>query len=184
MSEVTTIKHENTSPQGLKPSVFYFLVLVVFIGDQFTKSWITRTMTLYESREVLGDGFRFTLAHNTGGPWSLLRSGGNAVFATFATIAVTAILITYHRRSREMSLLMAGAFALALGGAIGNLLDRLRFGYVVDFFDAKIIHWPVFNVADSAISIAMCLLIYHFFRSAKEEPATTTASQAEQKPLS
>lgn len=140
-------------------------------------------MTLGESREVLGDGFRFTLAHNTGGPWSLLRSGGNAVFATFALVAASAILIAYHRRSKEMGLTMAGAFALALGGAMGNLADRLRFGYVVDFFDAKIIHWPVFNVADSAISIAMCLLILHFIRTAKEEESHASPSQAEREPL-
>jgi len=109
-------------------------------------------------------------------------AGATLFFATFAIVAIGAILVTYHRQ-KNMTLIMAAAFALALGGAIGNLLDRLRFGYVVDFFDAKIIHWPVFNVADSAISIAMCLLIFYFLRSAKEEGANVTPpSQAEQKP--
>jgi len=70
--------------------------------------------------------------------------------------------------------LIAGAFALALGGAFGNLVDRLRFGYVVDFFDARIIHWPIFNVADSAISLSIVLLLIHFFRSARADAGETT----------
>lgn len=175
-------QNETNFQQTLKPGVFYLIVLIVFIGDQITKRWISGTMLLNESRELLGDGFRLTLAHNTGGPWSLLRSGGNTVFAAFAVIAVISILVFYHQRGKDTPITMAGAFALALGGALGNLLDRLRFGYVVDFFDAKIIHWPIFNVADSAISIAMCTLILHFLRSAKEDEAPAPA-QAEQKPL-
>ena len=66
-------------------------------------------------------------------------------------------------------LLVGGAFALALGGAMGNLLDRLRYGYVVDFFDVRVIHWPIFNIADTAISCGILLLLWHFFRSGSAE---------------
>jgi signal peptidase II len=154
---------------ALRPAIFYMVALMVFAADQITKSVMQKRLALGESIQILGDGFRFTLAHNTGGAWGLLPAG-NRFFVLFAVLAAICIALSYHRM-RRMELTMAAAFALALGGATGNLLDRLRFGYVVDFFHAKIINWPIFNVADSSITIGICLLVLHFFRSAREEAA-------------
>ncbi len=173
MTEPETQAESPKKP--LRPSVFYILVLIVAMGDQLTKGLIIKKMYLGESIPVIGDAFRLTLAHNTGGAWGLLPSG-NRLFVGIAILAVCCIVFAYHRM-RQMDTLMAGAFALALGGALGNLIDRLRFGYVVDFLHAKIINWPIFNVADSGISIGICLLFLHFVRSLREEAAQERQKQ-------
>lgn len=159
---------------GLRPFTFYLIVLLVFAADQWSKHWIQKTLGYEQSREVIGKSFMLTLTHNTGGAWGMLPHG-NPLFIGFALVAAVALLVAYHRFAHPDSLI-AGAFALALGGAFGNLLDRLRFGYVVDFFDARFIRWPIFNVADSAISLSIILLSIHFIRSlradANETPPT------------
>ena len=157
---------------GLRPFVFYLIVLIVFAADQWSKAQIKHTLGYEESREVFGKAFLLTLTHNTGGAWGLLPHG-NPLFIGFAILAAAALLFAYHRVARPDSLI-SGAFALALGGAFGNLLDRLRFGYVVDFFEARFIHWPIFNIADSAISLSIVLLLIHFFRSARADADETT----------
>jgi len=92
---------------------------------------------------------------------SLLRG---IVFLFFSSLAIFLILYLYKQTPMEYSLLTTG-FALIFGGAIGNLVDRIRFGKVIDFLDLYIgsLHWPAFNVADSAISTGMIIFIYHFF---------------------
>ena len=173
-----TIETDNTAPlldeehqepivRCLRPSTFYGIVALIFVCDQFSKAWVRHMLYWGQSRPILGNAFALTLTQNTGGAWGLLPQG-NLLFVGFAAVAVIALLFAYHRMQR-IELLVGGAFALALGGALGNLLDRLRFGYVVDFFDARIIHWPIFNIADSAISLGIVLLLLHFFRSARDE---------------
>ena len=165
---------------GLRPVVFYLIVLIVFAADQWSKARIQQMLGFEQSREVFGKAFLLTLTHNTGGAWGLLPHG-NPLFIGFAILAAVALLFAYHRVARPDSLI-AGAFALALGGAFGNLLDRLRYGYVVDFFEARVIHWPIFNIADSAISVSIVLLLIHFFRSARagaDETAPTAQRTAE-----
>jgi len=86
------------------------------------------------------------------------------VFLFFSSLAICLIFYFYKKTPREYSLLATG-FALIFGGAIGNLIDRIRFGKVVDFLDFYIgsLHWPAFNVADSAVSIGVVIFVYHFF---------------------
>ena len=86
------------------------------------------------------------------------------VFLFFSSLAVCLIFYFYKKTPVEYSLLATG-LALIFGGAIGNLIDRIRFGKVVDFLDFYIgsLHWPAFNVADSAVSIGMVIFVYHFF---------------------
>jgi signal peptidase II len=150
-------------------------VLLVFVADQASKAWMVKSMQLYQSRPIIGQAFQLTLTHNYGGAWGILPRG-NGVFTAFAVVAILALVLAYNRVGR-MELQVGSAFALAMGGAIGNLVDRIRLGYVVDFFDARIIHWPIFNMADSAISISIVLLIWHFMRSPK--PARTAQIAAE-----
>lgn len=156
-----------SSTTGLRPFTFYLIVLIVFLADQWSKNWIQKTLAYEQSREIFGQSFMLTLTHNTGGAWGMLPHG-NPLFIGFALVAAAALLYSYHRFAHPDSLI-AGAFALALGGAFGNLVDRLRFAYVVDFFDARFIHWPIFNVADSAITLSIFLLLIHFFRSARAD---------------
>ena len=154
---------------GLRPLYFYLIVLLVFVTDQISKALIQQTLAFNEYRHIVGSYFMLTLTKNTGGAWGLLPSG-NRVFIAFAAVAIVALLYAYHRIARG-DLLVGSAFALALGGAVGNLLDRLRYGYVVDFFDVRIIRWPIFNVADSAISLGIVLLLLHYVRSMLAENA-------------
>ncbi len=180
-----TIGTDNTAParnnaerepivRCLRPSTFYMIVALIFVCDQFSKAWVQRMLYWGQSRPLIGSAFALTLTQNTGGAWGLLPQG-NLLFVGFAAVAVVALLFAYHRMQR-IELLVGGAFALALGGALGNLLDRLRFGYVVDFFDARIIHWPIFNIADSAISLGIVLLLLHFLRSHKAESVAAERS--------
>jgi len=147
---------------GLRPHIFLITVLLVLAADQVSKAWMVRSMYLNDTRPIFGQAFRLTLTHNTGGAWGYLPRG-NGVFTVFAAVAIVALVLAYQRVGRQ-DLQVGAAFALAMGGAAGNLLDRIRLGYVVDFFDARIIHWPVFNIADSAITVSILLLVWHFLR--------------------
>ena len=168
----------STSPNGavraIRPVTFYLIVAIIFFADQKSKAWITTRLQLNGgSLPIVGDKFQLTLAHNTGGAWGLLPHG-NLFFILFAVVATGALLFAYHKMP-QIELFVGGAFALALGGALGNLLDRVRYGYVVDFFDARFINFPVFNVADSAITFGIVLLMIHFFRAPKEPTAKPSA---------
>jgi signal peptidase II len=163
MPKITSVQ------SGLRPLYFYLIVILVFVSDQASKALIQRTMMFGEYRRILGSAFMLSLTQNTGGAWGLLPSG-NKIFVAFAGVAIVALVYAYHRIARG-DLLVGSAFALALGGALGNLLDRLRYGYVVDFFDVRIIHWPIFNVADSAISLGIVLLLLHYLQSMRAEAA-------------
>ena len=162
----SNIQNSDAAPfRALRPGMFYLLVALVFASDQLSKAWIQSRLHYEESLPILGSAFTLTLTHNPGGAWGTLPSA-NKFFILVAAFAAFALLIAYHRMKR-VELFVGGAFALAMGGALGNLLDRLRFGYVVDFFDARFIHWPVFNVADSAITLGIVLLMLHFFRASR-----------------
>lgn len=165
--EIVTAPSMSGQMRALRPPVFYCIVLLIFAADQISKAWIKQVLIWEQSRPIFGNAFLLTLTKNTGGAWGMLPHG-NSLFIVFAALAVTALLYAYYRMAR-VELFVGAAFALALGGALGNLLDRLRFGFVVDFFEARIIHWPIFNIADSAISFGIVLLMIHFFRSAREE---------------
>ena len=154
---------EKKSDDGLRPAFFYSTVLLVFLGDQASKAMIQQRMSFYSTRPIIGDKFELYLTQNHGGAWGVLPSG-NLLFVVFALIASVALIFAYHKLARR-DVLIGASFSLALGGALGNLLDRIRYGYVVDFFYAKIINWPVFNVADSAISVGIVLLLWHYIRS-------------------
>ena len=160
---------EREPARALRPVMFYLIVALVFFSDQISKAWIKDALPHHTNGEmpIIGDAFLLSLTYNHGGAWGVLPQG-NHLFIIFAAFAITALLIAYHRM-RRIELLVGTAFALALGGAAGNLLDRLRFGSVVDFFYVKIINFPIFNVADSAITIGILLLFFHFLMTAREE---------------
>ncbi|MEA1901346.1 MAG: signal peptidase II, partial [Thermodesulfobacteriota bacterium] len=139
----------------------------VIIFDQITKAIILYSLPLYHSISVIPGCFSLTHIHNPGGAFGFMANQSpvlrSMIFLFFSALAVCLIFYFYKKTPKEYSLLTAG-FALIFGGAIGNLIDRIRFGKVVDFLDFYVgsLHWPAFNIADSAISIGMVIFAYHF----------------------
>lgn len=137
---------------------FLGLAMVIVVADQLTKAWLTSFLAPGQSVPVLGDWVRLVHSQNNGGLFGLLR--GQAGVFGLVSLVVVALLVLYHGRatpSRYLSITLG----LLLGGALGNLVDRIRIGYVVDFVDAGIgdLRWYTFNVADTGISFAILLLL-------------------------
>jgi len=141
----------------------WLLFFVVAVSDQITKAVVRETMHLRESISVIGSVVRLTYIHNPGGVFGL-PLGGNSVFVFFSIVAVIFLLIYLLRMPAENRWTRA-ALALVMGGAVGNLIDRLRFGEVVDFLDVGIstTRWPVFNIADAGVTIGVALLFFSVF---------------------
>ncbi len=133
---------------------FLGLASVVVLLDQLTKAWLASFLAPGQSVNVLGDLVRLVHAQNNGGLFGLLR--GQALPFALISLVVVGFIVAYHARSG-----LSITLGLLLGGALGNLIDRLRLGYVVDFVDAGIdgLRWYTFNVADAAISVAILLLL-------------------------
>jgi signal peptidase II len=145
-------------PQASRWALFALLALVVVALDQLTKAWVVGRLAPGESWDVAGDLLRIVHGQNTGGLFGLFH--GQATVFALASLVVVALIVGYEWYAGR-SLLMTVALGLLLGGALGNLTDRLRIGYVVDFVDAGIggLRWYTFNVADAAISTAIVLLV-------------------------
>lgn len=150
----------------IKYTRFAVIVAAVVLLDQLTKALVLRMMPMFESIVVIPGFFNLTHVHNPGGAFGLLAQNGAAwrhwLFLGAAFFALGIILYFYHHTPRSQPWL-ASALAMIFGGAIGNMIDRIRFGEVVDFLDVYIAryHWPTFNVADSAVSIGIGILILH-----------------------
>lgn len=153
----------------------YFLIsLSVLLLDQWTKGLITRSFEVHQSSTVVTNLFDLTYVRNSGAAFGLFASVDSSVKAiVLNSVAVLVFLVVsaYALRSSHKSIRLQLGFALILGGAVGNLLDRVRFGYVVDFLDFSISghHWPAFNVADSAICIGVGLLFLDMLRTEEED---------------
>jgi len=160
------------------------VALAVIALDQISKALVVASLDLYEQWapvEALRPYFTFTYVRNTGAAFGILQDG-NMLLALVAFVVVGMILY-FYRQMPHQSRAIRLALGLQLGGASGNLIDRLRQGYVVDFFDFKI--WPVFNVADSSIVVGVCLLLLAMWweerRAGKPQPP---APPVEDKPSS
>ncbi len=156
----------NYNPIYRMHAVWIFLTVV--LADQITKVLIRINMELYESRPIIGDLLRLSYVENDGAAFSISLPNpayNRLFFVSFSLLAIAFIMyLLLNSRNR----IQVVAFGLVLGGAVGNLIDRIRFGRVTDFIDVDfpdfIMHrWPVFNIADSAIVIAMLLMVYEIF---------------------
>ena len=140
--------------------------LAIVLADLATKAWVSRAFSLGEVREVT-PFLNLVLMHNTGAAFSFLAGAGGwqRWFFTVITIAISAAIVFMLRR-QHADKAVAFALALVLGGALGNLWDRLTLGFVVDFVQlhAAGYYWPAFNVADSAITVGVGLLIWDGLR--------------------
>jgi signal peptidase II len=152
---------------SMKKSGFVLLIAgTVLAADQLTKSIIRRSVPLYESLPIIDSFFHITHVRNTGGAFSLFADAGDAIripfFLLASTVALGALLYFVRQVPSDRRWLL---FALAgvLGGALGNLVDRVLFGRVTDFLDVswRGYHWPAFNVADSFITTGVVILIAH-----------------------
>lgn len=143
-----------------------WLSLVVFVVDQATK-WLAVEYLLGRPPVEIMPGFDLQLVYNTGAAFGMLDDAGGWQNAFFIAVAAAISLFIVHqlRRLTRAELQIAVSYALILGGALGNVIDRLRQGYVVDFIHwfYQDYHWPNFNIADSAICIGAALLILDVF---------------------
>ena len=158
---------------SLTPALGRWLALagIVIVADFLSKAWVLAAFAPRESVEVL-PFFNLVLVFNAGAAFSFLAGAGGwqKWFFVVLALAISAWIVAMLRRHAE-DRLQSFALALVLGGALGNVIDRLRFGAVVDFLDFHVAgwHWPAFNVADSAITVGVLLLVLHSF--IHKEPA-------------
>ncbi len=143
-----------------------WLSLIVLVLDQWSKIAVDSAMYLYQSIAI-APYFNLTYVRNTGAAFSFLSEAGGwqRWFFSAMAIAICAVLIVWLYRLKKNETLLAIALSLVLGGALGNLIDRLAYGYVIDFVDVyyQNWHWPVFNVADMAISLGVFLMLLESF---------------------
>lgn len=172
----------NLRESTLYRSAYLMVSLAVLFLDQWTKGVVTRTMEVHQSRALIADFFDLTYVRNSGAAFGLFASVDSSVKAILLnSVAVVVFLVVsaYALRSSHRSVRLQVGLALILGGAVGNLLDRVRFGYVVDFLDFAISghHWPAFNLADSAICLGVGLLFLDMLRNDDAEaPRVDTAA--------
>ena len=148
------------------------LSLLVLVIDQVSKAHFEGTLEMFQQIVVIPDYFSWTLAYNTGAAFSFLADGGGWQRWLFALIAVvvSAVLVVWLKRLGRNDTWLAIALALVLGGALGNLYDRIALGHVIDFI---LVHWqnrhyfPAFNFADSAICVGAIMLALDMFKGNK-----------------
>jgi signal peptidase II len=149
-----------------------WLSLLVFAADQASKLYVEDVLTLYQQVVVIPGYFSWTLAYNTGAAFSFLAgaSGWQRWFFAAIALVVSIVLVVWLKRLKPEETWLAVALALVLGGALGNLVDRVVLGHVVDFI---LVHWqhrwyfPAFNIADSAITVGAIILALDMFKSNK-----------------
>jgi signal peptidase II len=143
---------------------FYLIALAIVFLDQTTKLVIIQTIQYGQAIAIIPDFFDIVFVLNPGAAFGFLSTLSaevrNPLFILISVVAVV-LIVFYHARYLGSNRLVSFALALVLGGAAGNLIDRLRYGMVVDFLDVHVgqYHWPAFNVADSTISIGVGLMI-------------------------
>lgn len=152
---------------------FTLIIVLVIVADQLSKSWIVHTFNLYDSLLLIPGLLSITFLRNTGAAFGMLA--GHPVWwrqAFFIGIAVIALVVLYfmQRKIGRQNAWYTTSLALIAGGATGNLIDRVRDGSVVDFVDVYLgnHHWPAFNVADSAITVGVCIFLLTQFLENKQ----------------
>ncbi len=171
---------KERSPVVLGQIKLIFLTLIgggTIILDQITKLLIQKAFRLHESVVVIQDFFSLTYIRNPGAAFGLFAdqsAGFRSIFFLVVSIVALSILLYFLAQTPQEDRSSLVAISLLFGGAIGNLIDRVRLGEVVDFLDFYVgqFHWPAFNVADSAITIGISLLMLNLFWLKKEVSTT------------
>ncbi len=158
-----------------KLRVFVISLVIVLPLDQATKQWIVEKIHYADRIEIIPGLFDLTHVRNAGGAFSFFADGPHEqrmVFFIGTTLIAIVLLLVFYRNLESEEVLPATALGVVLGGALGNLTDRLRYGEVVDFLDVHLwggYTWPTFNVADSAIVIGVTLLVLEIFLNREKE---------------
>jgi signal peptidase II len=160
----------------LKKNIIIFILgaTAVIVLDQITKAAIVAKFFIHESYTIVDGFFNLVYVMNPGAAFGFLAKASATFryfFFTGITIAVILLIIYYVIKSKPQNMLMVISLTLIFAGAVGNLIDRIRFGAVVDFLDVYIgtAHWPAFNVADSAISVGAVLMIWGMIMNREKE---------------
>jgi len=140
--------------------IIYYLIAVVLVGiDQLIKYFTVQNIELGEVIELIPNVLSLTYIRNTGAAWSILE--GQMIFFYIVTIVIVAILIYFLHTDGKNSKLFSISISFLLGGAIGNFIDRLAFEFVIDMFQLEFISFPIFNFADTSLTIGVILMIIH-----------------------
>jgi signal peptidase II len=161
------VKRESMLKNSYK---WFSLSAIIVAADLYTKHLIQQAFQLGDAKTITGF-FDIVRAHNTGAAFSFLADAGGWQKWFFAIISIVAIIVISYLIIKNLhNKLFCLGLALVLGGAIGNLYDRLTLGYVVDFlsFHVNNLYWPAFNVADSAICVGVALLLLDSFKAEKK----------------
>lgn len=191
--------HNSGRSRGLGLLLMALVALAALAVDQAAKAWITANMLIHEARPIVEGFLRLRYTQNTGAAFGLFKDA-TGLLTVAAIIIIGAIVVSATRIGSGSRVLLAG-LGLVLGGALGNLSDRLRLGYVVDLLEAyglrvewngMVYTFPVFNLADSAITIGVLLIMATLFfsnqdapappQSRVDEPATTLPVRRRQSP--
>jgi signal peptidase II len=158
----------------------YWVLLIFFFGilllDQWTKSLIIQKLLLYQKIEVIQGFFNIIHVRNTGGAFGIFggeKGGFGSILFVVVSLMAIGVIIFLFIRIKEEEKTLALSFSLILSGAIGNLIDRLRYGEVIDFLDFYLssTHWPAFNIADSAICIGIGLMALELLKHDQKRSA-------------
>ncbi len=152
------IKQINKSQNNKKGIIVLVITtLLVIILDQFTKLWVSRWLLMYQPINILGDYLRLTVVHNYGLVWGIPFKNNFSYYILPVLGIGVILLIAFKATTRFQSFI----YGMILAGAIGNLIDRVRLGYVIDFIDMGIknLRWPTYNIADMSIVIGIVLVI-------------------------
>jgi len=157
----------------MRNKFYYLLILVLVIFDQSTKFFIAKNLSQYDSVTIIPGFFKLVHVRNTGAIFGFLSDSGKPwvfIVLTIASLIALTLVVYYFHIVPAKDKIFKSALALILAGALGNLIDRVIRGYVVDFlhFYVKRWQWPSFNIADSCITIGALILLYIFFIRKKE----------------
>jgi signal peptidase II len=173
--KVNSVAMPNSSPGGIKENncsrseqkkasalIWLWLSLIIVILDQLSKVWVNTHLPFNQPLAVL-PLFNLRLLYNTGAAWSILATAGGwqRWFLSSLALVISLLIVIWLSRLTRQQWWLACTLALILGGAVGNLVDRIAYGYVIDFIDIyyQSWHWPAFNLADSAISVGAIMLL-------------------------
>jgi signal peptidase II len=159
---------------GKKNILFLAITGLVVLLDQLTKGWIIATMRLHDAYPVIDGFFNIVYVRNPGAAFGFLAGASplfRSVFFLAVTLAAILLILHYLRQTKIEEIFLVLALALILAGAVGNLIDRIRFGEVIDFLDVYIgaHHWPAFNIADASITTGASVLVMFLLGKRKEK---------------
>lgn len=160
------------SVSGRRLGIETILPLIIIAVDQATKAWVRAALDVNESVRVVGDYVRITYIHNEGAAFGLHVGEHSSLVFLILAVAASALVLYLFITTNQGERLQRIALALILGGAFGNIIDRIRWNMVVDFMQVGVggHYWPIFNVADSAVTVGAVLLAWaYLFRSPRSE---------------